>query len=50
MDCNLLSVGQLIENGFSVTIKNEYFELYDPANVLVLRTPLVKNRTKHSRQ
>ncbi|MCI05873.1 retrovirus-related pol polyprotein from transposon TNT 1-94 [Trifolium medium] len=45
MDCNLLSVGQLIEKGFSVTIKNENFELYDPANMLVLRTPLAKNRT-----
>ncbi|CAJ2646460.1 unnamed protein product [Trifolium pratense] len=45
MDCNLLSVGQLIEKGFSVSIKNEYFELYDPANMLVLRSPLAKNRT-----
>ncbi|MCH81362.1 copia-type polyprotein, partial [Trifolium medium] len=45
MDCNLLSVGQLIEKGFSVSIKDEFFELFDPTNVLVLRTPLCKNRT-----
>ncbi|PNY18017.1 copia-type polyprotein [Trifolium pratense] len=45
MDCNLLSVGQLIEKGFSVNIKNEKFELYDPVNMLVLRSPLAKNRT-----
>ncbi|GAU48263.1 hypothetical protein TSUD_405090 [Trifolium subterraneum] len=45
MDCNLLSVGQLIEKGFSVSIKHEKFELYDPANLLVLRTPLTTNRT-----
>ncbi|MCH84025.1 copia-type polyprotein, partial [Trifolium medium] len=45
MGCNLLSVGQLIEKGFSVIIKDEYFELFDSANVLVLRTPLAKNRT-----
>ncbi|PNX85031.1 retrovirus-related Pol polyprotein from transposon TNT 1-94 [Trifolium pratense] len=45
MDYNLLSVGQLIEKDFSVSIKNENFELYDPANMLVLRSPLAKNRT-----
>ena len=45
MDCNLLSIGQLIEKRFSVVIKNEKFELYDPAGTLVLRTPLAKNRT-----
>ncbi|GAU34373.1 hypothetical protein TSUD_217130 [Trifolium subterraneum] len=48
MDCNLLSVGQLIEKGFSVSIKNEKFELYDPASLLVLRTPLTTNRTFNS--
>ncbi|KAK2440388.1 putative mitochondrial protein [Trifolium repens] len=45
MTCNLLSVGQLIEKKFSVSIKDEFFELFDPTNVLVLRTPVCKNRT-----
>jgi hypothetical protein len=44
MDCNMLSGGQLIEKGFSVIIKNENFELHDPASILVPRRPLVKNR------
>jgi hypothetical protein len=39
----MLSGGQLIEKGFSVIIKNENFELYDPASILVPRGPLVKN-------
>jgi hypothetical protein len=40
----MLSGGQLIEKGFSVIIKNENFELHDPASILVPRRPLVKNR------
>jgi hypothetical protein len=45
MDCNLLNIGQLIKKRFSVIIKNEKFELYDPAGILVMRAPLAKNRT-----
>jgi len=45
MKCNLLSVGQLIEKGFSVTMKNENLELFDASNKLVLRSPVSKNRT-----
>ena len=45
MKCNLLSVGQLIEKGFSVTMKNEVLELFDANNKLVLISPLSKNRT-----
>lgn len=40
MKCNLLSVGQLIENRFPLTMKNEAFELFDPTNKLVLRSHL----------
>ena len=40
MKCNLLSVGQLIEKGFSVTMKNEVLALFDAINKLVLRSPL----------
>jgi len=45
MKCNLLSVGQLIEKGFPITMKNEVLELFDASNKLVLRPPLSKNRT-----
>jgi len=42
MKCNFLSVGQLIETGFSVTMKNEVLELFAASNKLVLRSPLSK--------
>jgi len=40
MKGNLLSVGQLIEKGFSLTMKNDVLELFDANNKLVLRSPL----------
>lgn len=43
--CNLLSVGELVEKGFSVVIKDEALELFDIQNNLVLKSPLSKNRT-----
>jgi hypothetical protein len=36
MDCNLMSVGQLIENGFSLTIEDEVLKLYDQKKRLIL--------------
>ena len=45
MKCNLSRVGQLIEKGFSVTMKNEVLDLFDATNKLVLRSSLSKNRT-----
>jgi len=45
MQCNLLSVGQLIKKGYSVTMKDNVLKLFDKNQRLVLKTPLVKNRT-----
>ena len=45
MKCNLLSVGQLVEKGFSVVMKDEVLKLFDTKNNLVLKSPLSKNRT-----
>jgi len=45
MQCNLLSVGQLIQKGYSVTMKDNYLKLFDKNQRLVLKTPLANNRT-----
>ena len=45
MQCNLLSVGQFIQKGYSVTMKGNVFKLFDKHHRLVLKTPLAKNRT-----
>ena len=45
MKCNLLSVGQLVEKGFSVIMKEGTLELFNTQNNLVLKSPLSKNRT-----
>lgn len=45
MKCNLLSVGQLIEKGFLVVMKDEALKLLDTHNSLVLKSPMSKNRT-----
>ena len=44
MKCNLLSVEQLVEKGFSVVMKDGALELFDIQNILVLKSPLSKNR------
>lgn len=41
--CNLLSVGQLVQKGFSVVMKEGSLELFDTQNNLVLKYPLSKN-------
>lgn len=45
MKCNLLSLGQLIERGFSVEMKNQSLKMYDSDHQLIMRAPLSNNRT-----
>ncbi|CAJ2635289.1 unnamed protein product [Trifolium pratense] len=45
MKSNLLSLGQLIQKGFAVTMKNNSLALFDAKKNLILKTPLSKNRT-----
>lgn len=44
MKCNMLSVGQLVEKGLSVVMKDGALELFDIQNNLVMKSPLSKNR------
>ncbi|XP_058762537.1 uncharacterized protein LOC131635917 [Vicia villosa] len=44
MKCNLLSVGQLVERGFSVVMKGGVCKLFNTQNNLVLKSSLSKNR------
>lgn len=41
----LMSVGQLIEKGFSVIMKDNLLKLYDCTQKLVMESELGKNRT-----
>ena len=41
---NLISIGQLIEKGFSMNLHQGILELYDPKHRKVLKTPLSANR------
>ena len=45
MRCNLMSLGQLLEKGFSASLKNKFLDLLDPGDVRVFKVPLSKNRT-----
>lgn len=45
MKCNFLSVGQLFEKSFSVIMKYGVLELVDTQKNLVLKSPLLKNKT-----
>ena len=45
MQCNLLSVGQFIQKGYSVNMKDNTFMFFDKHQRLVLKTPLAKNIT-----
>lgn len=44
INCNFLSVGQLVEKGFSLVMKYGAFELFETKNNLVLKYPLSRNR------
>ncbi|KAK2386041.1 putative mitochondrial protein [Trifolium repens] len=45
MSCNLLSLGQLVEKGFSVSMEDSALKLFDKMKNLVLMCNLSKNRT-----
>lgn len=45
MKCNLMSVGQLIEKGFPVVMKDNDLEFFDSRQRLMLKSPLPRNRT-----
>lgn len=45
MKNNLISVGQLIEKGFSVKIRKVFMEVFDESQEMVLKIPGAKNRT-----
>nr|XP_004502196.1 uncharacterized protein LOC101504822 [Cicer arietinum] len=45
MKSNLLSIGQLIQKGFQVIMKNDALEMYDGQKMMILKAPLSKNKT-----
>lgn len=45
MKNNLLSLGQLLEKGFTMSMKQNYIEVFDSRYRLVSKAPLSKNRT-----
>ncbi|KAK2352556.1 putative mitochondrial protein [Trifolium repens] len=45
MKHNLLSLGQLLEKGFTMTVKNNSIQVFDPQHKIILKAPLSKNRT-----
>jgi len=42
---NLLNLGQLLEKGFSMEMKQSHIKIFDSKQRLVLKVPLSKNRT-----
>ncbi|PNX67617.1 retrovirus-related Pol polyprotein from transposon TNT 1-94, partial [Trifolium pratense] len=45
MSCNLLSLGQLVQKGFSVNMEDNALKLFDKMKNLVLMCNLSKNKT-----
>lgn len=45
MKTNLLSLGQLLEKGFSMNTKDNQIEVFDGKGRMVLKAPLYNNRT-----
>jgi hypothetical protein len=45
MKHNPLSLGQLLEKGFTMTVKNNSIQVFDPQHKIILKAPLSKNRT-----
>ena len=45
MKCNLMSIGQLVEKGLSVTMDGDSLKLFDAKKNFVLKSALSKNRT-----
>ena len=42
---NLLSLGQLLQKGFKITMKDMMMLVYEKNIYLIIKTPLTKNRT-----
>ncbi|MCI46907.1 hypothetical protein A2U01_0068148, partial [Trifolium medium] len=45
MKCNLMSIGQLVEKGFTMKIDKDSLKLFDAEKKLMLKSSLSKNRT-----
>ncbi|XP_014491055.1 uncharacterized protein LOC106753714 [Vigna radiata var. radiata] len=45
MKSNLLSLGQLLEKGYTMNMNQKHIEVFDDRRRLVLKAPLVRNRT-----
>lgn len=45
MKCNLLSLGQLVEKGFTVLMKDDCLKMFDSDKNLLMKAPLASNRT-----
>lgn len=45
MKSNLLSIGQLIQKGFQVIMKNDALEMYDEQKKIILKAHFSKNKT-----
>ena len=45
MKSNLISMGQLLEKGFSMKMSNGSLEVYDTTKEMIMKVPLGKNRT-----
>ena len=45
MKNNLISMGQLLEKGFSMKMSNRSLEVYDTTKKMIMKAPLARNRT-----
>ena len=45
MKSNLISMGQLLEKGFSMEMSNGSLEVYDTTKKMIMKAPLAKNKT-----
>jgi len=45
MKNNLLSLGQLLEKGYSMQMKDNQLKMFEGNRRLILKTPLSRNRT-----
>ena len=45
MKSNLLSLGQLLEKGYSTNMKGSYMEVFDSKEKVVLKVSMTSNRT-----
>ncbi|WVZ18406.1 hypothetical protein V8G54_005728 [Vigna mungo] len=45
MRSNLLSLGQLLEKGYTMSLQKRNIEVYDEKQRLIIKAPLARNRT-----